>query len=245
MMDRLNRLQSHSLLVQFVLTEFIGAYPQVISAERLFGQLEKELGDGQFEHQLPQLARTMSSLTDGLVEEDQPFPWMASRGKLSKLKYYCQVYEHPDVAVSSTIADLKAASSKAFHAVLQARELIGQLSNPVEEGRCRTDLAHFSQLLGRCSAKMNELSELLAILLPLYQRDENVLYFLLRHQLEFNGLYHPLFLRQQLLAMFENSLSKAEEFLVGRYQTRGFDHIVPNISRYLNQMDAPCAPESL
>lgn len=74
--------------------------------------------------------------------------------------------------------------------------------------------------------KLKRIASLLLKLLPLFQSDENVLFFLLKRQNEIDTLLGKKYIRKALLLLRPNDLL---EFLEKRYLARGFDHLIAHI----------------
>lgn len=88
---------------------------------------------------------------------------------------------------------------------------------------------------GLCAA-LKEIRALLLDELITFRDDENVLFFLLRHQAEFDHIYSASMVRKTLETLFPEGLKTASNFLAGRYERRGFYHIIPVISQKIERL---------
>jgi hypothetical protein len=219
---------SDSLLFQFIMSEFLNAYPAVRKVEALHADLEKdESGDP-----INGLLEVLRELVGALPEEAAHAPWTRNQGILAYLKHYCACYH----AALPEAAELRATASQAFHAALSARDLLWQIALPPDEERYSLDLAYFSRLIWRLVAHMDRFSEELQSLLPKYKRDENVLYFLLQQNDSLLKAFPSDFLSSLLKEMFQGGVSDANVYLQDRYHQRGFDHLLPSIADLLSQI---------
>ncbi len=235
--------QNDSLLFQFILAEFLTALPEVQGIEEIYSALEAHLSQspsaGRVEQELSHLTNAVAHLTGGVFEEEQPFPWVSNKGSLGKLKYFCQLYQDLDETSSTIRADLRGSVSRAFHAVLQSRELLLQIRSPVDANRRKVDICNLNRLLNRINNCMGQASALIIPLSVPYKRDENVLYFILRHHCEFNHLFHPHFVQGLFEGIFESGVVEAESFLKEAYTKRGFHAILPAIGHLISNLSTP------
>lgn len=235
--------QSSGVLLQFILSEFLAAYPEVRAMGGLHAELDSQLSHTRLhDSTLSCLANALANLTGGVIEETHPLPWTRNQGALGKLKHYCQHYQNPDPSLAVLIADLKTASSKCFHAVLLARELVRQIRNGVEDDRRLTDLGNLSRMLKRLANNMNQFAQYIAAILPQHHRDESILLFLLRHRKAFDDLYQPYCLIHHLTSSYPEGLHSVSAYLSQQYQARGFDHILPAIQRLVETAAQPIVP---
>jgi hypothetical protein len=224
--------QSTALLMQFLLSELLVAYPEVRTLEGLQGHLKPRLGTSRLtDHVLSCLASSLSSLTGSVVEEAHPLPWTRHQGSLGKFKQYCELYPSIDGLLAPVIADLKMAAQKALHSVWLARELVRQIRSSDDDQRRRQDIAAVSEQLVQLATNMSCAAQCVAALLPHHHRDENVLFFVLRHHLAFDELYYPNFVLHHLSLTFSNGMTEVEAYLTQRFAARGFDHVIPVIRR--------------
>ena len=88
----------------------------------------------------------------------------------------------------------------------------------------------FSKLLETLTAgKRTKLKEFILKLIPHFHDNENVLYFLLNRQKEFNKFYRKPIVSKIFNELFKGGLSDAKAFLIRRFTQREFHHLLPLI----------------
>ncbi len=80
--------------------------------------------------------------------------------------------------------------------------------------------------------KIQPLYDLIAKFLVAFEPDENLYFFLLRHQEECKKIFGRVFLLN-LFKKKHQGLKQTEQFLINKYQERGFSHLTPSIRTYL------------
>jgi len=83
---------------------------------------------------------------------------------------------------------------------------------------------------------LKEIRALLLDELITFRDDENVLFFLLRHQAEFDHVYSASMVSKTLETLFAEGLGAASNFLTGRFERRGFYHLIPLISQKIERL---------
>lgn len=136
------------------------------------------------------------------TESDTP-PWQENLGLLHQLKFQA------DYLTESNSEELLTALKKAINTAIQECE-----AESFSETRTRN------------------LFNLTAEFLFTFEPDENLYYYLLRHQEECKKTFGRVF----LLNFFKKKhqgLKQTEQFLIDKYQERGFLHLKPSIRNYL------------
>jgi len=73
--------------------------------------------------------------------------------------------------------------------------------------------------------------------LPCFKKDENVLFFLLRHSTQFSAIYGSEFLPNVILKMYPKGMDEAKSFLQKAYARRKFNHLIPLIHSYFEHLE--------
>jgi hypothetical protein len=114
---------------------------------------------------------------------------------------------------------------------LQCRDFLRFLKEPHMRATT-TQYVSFIRSYSQVTANVTKLIQAIHELIPHFKDDENLLFFLLRHQQNLNRLYGKEFLSTLLLSLFPDGLQEMEEFLHTKYSARSFHHILPQISEH-------------
>lgn len=234
--------QSRGLLFQFILSEFLTSYSKVNEIEGIYSSIESELIKNRLqadiESSLSQTLTLIPMLTGAQMEitDEQTFPWTHNKGSLNKLRYYCFLFgqkniENPD-AVKMNIC-----VSKAFHSALQLREVILSLQHQILDGTVPNYVSLY-HLLDKLIDNMRLASRLILKLLIQYKDDENILYFLLKNQKDFDVVYDTPFVAKVLKKMYPEGLKFAKDLIVEKYVKRGFGYLIGFISKKMAELEA-------
>ncbi len=228
--------QNSGLLFQFVLEELLLSIPVVDQIHLTFTALENALmqrtDPDEVEGYLANLLVNIAELTGSALVHNQIYPWTPSKGSLGKLKHYTQLLAPGDQEepfhYPATL--LSVAISKAYHSAIQAREIVWQLrQKPITLSEAST----LFSLLTRLAVKVQEASDLLPTLVAHFREDENVLYYLLRSREKFEAVYKRPLVKELAKQIFKRGITEMGDFLVERYQERGFDQVAASIPRQI------------
>ena len=208
--------QSASLLFQFVLEEFLASWPRIVELQHCHIELKSAL-DGRNQNEVDRILAHMSVAVADLTGSEQVgnmiYPWSAKKGALGKLKHYTHLFDGFEA--------LRTDVSKAFHATLQAREVLWQWrQGSPDEG--------LFKLLDRIDELAQRLKRHMPEVLTHFGDDENVLLFLLKRQAELAVIYDGLV--EMVEGLFSEGLSGLEQHVRQRYFDRGFHQMLPMIS---------------
>lgn len=70
-----------------------------------------------------------------------------------------------------------------------------------------------------------------------FAKDENVLFFLVRHKKDFEKFQGSGFVKRLLVKTYSNGIAEAEEYLIHRYKKRGFDDLIPAIEMFMKDLN--------
>ncbi|CRX38479.1 hypothetical protein [Estrella lausannensis] len=69
-----------------------------------------------------------------------------------------------------------------------------------------------------------------------FAKDENVLFFLVRHKKDFDKFQGAGFVKRLLIKTYPKGIAEAEEYLIYRYKKRGFDDLIPAIGMFMKDL---------
>lgn len=232
--------QSPSLLFQFILNEFLETYQESQKIEQTYRQMESMIIKNRLlaevEEYIYLLLDSLTQLTGSSLMNEDSFPWSSDNGSLSKLHHYCYFFAQSSPFNEKASANLNICVSKAFHSSLQSRETVLTLMQEQMKGNQIPDYATLYKLLDRLIDNMHRASRLLLQILIKCQDDENIVFFLFRHQKRFSDIYKPSFFNRILNKMYPCGLKDAKEFLINRYAQRGFQELLETISSLSDDM---------
>jgi len=231
--------QSTPVLIQFALREFLEAYPQVTLIEKLSRDLDQKLLGPSLEERtncLSELTKAIAHLTGSPFVEDNPLPWTSSKGSLGNLRHHVFLYSMEDTEIAGTCADTRQHTSRAYHSAMQAREVIQTIRQPLDKERQSVHVGRLTTLLSRVVESVRKLAHLFSAYIYFYKKDENILYFLLRHRQQLDQVYPEGFVKLMFSEIFEGGIDATGSFIKEQYRERGFDHLLSTIDRHIKEL---------
>lgn len=222
---------NNSLLVQFIVSEFIRLYRLHIQFNML---VQENLGLNRPEHTLyPSFIHLLGQLVGSLLARDRsPFShW--SLGPLTKFKEYSEQLSRNSLHQNKLHHHLHILAHQAWLTVVHNLELLHSLD--VRSTHTAPPSTLFLTPLQRISyhlsARLGQISKLLPRIASAYWGDESVALFLLRKNDLLKEIYGP----DVLYKRFKCPLKKEEliSFLADRYKARGFETLPPAIHQLL------------
>ncbi|MBJ7449278.1 MAG: hypothetical protein JHC93_02840 [Parachlamydiales bacterium] len=229
--------QSHGLLFQFLLREFLTVFKVVQHIEHLVGEIEGDaLLNFEQTQELPlvltNLYQAITHLTGKAVINEPHFPWSTDRGCLNKLHHYCYLFAHLCPGHKKETAEMNACVRKAFHSAQESRETTICIHQELVAKRpLHGDLTILFSLLDKIIDNISKASRLIIPITLDYRHDENVLYFILNHRESLDSLYQSSFLSNIFEQMYPGGALEVKEFLIRQYSKRGFHHLLTNINQ--------------
>lgn len=207
------RQQSAPLLLQFLLSEFIHVFHQFRSIETL-------IGEEQFGHSLHSL---LLKLSGSPPRQKKSFQWNPDHGSASKLNFYATFFldEVKPLGIEFLQLEKSCKESRALGIALL----------DVIEGQKIGEIAPAVKKLRRC---VGQIAKELVKAIALFKENENVLYFLLRHKAQLDGIYESNFTVKLLKHLFLNDLQKVKDLLVRKYSSRGFGCLAKKIQQHFD-----------
>ena len=152
--------------------------------------------------------------------------WHAPYGHLPRLLHYCSLLNAHFNDSSSLCKNLGQILDRAY---LTAKKCYAVLTKEEERAHAK----FYTNLRKEVRAFMT----LLFVKLYDFRENASVLYFLLRHQEQFDALYREPIIKQTFEVFFPDGMKQAQLFLVEKFTKKGFDHLIPHIEQKLKTLD--------
>lgn len=231
---------SHSLLFQFVLVEFFQAHKQLQIMEPLLpSSLDRKMAKGIPHAHLPALIQGFTLLSGSSQGYVRDFSWNNEWGILTKLNHYFFLFVRNKITEYDTLLPLQNDLHKALLAALQCRDFLRFVQEHEQENHVTTTTLRYTTFFRNIihiHTTFAKLARTVTHTIPQFHEDENLLFFLIRHQTEFNDTYEGGFLLNLLKSLFPGGLKQLETFLFTKYTARSFHHLLPIISEKLVQL---------
>lgn len=223
--------QSSGLLFQFILHEFMMIHQEVSRVKQISHRIKIIGNNDSIQGCLEDLATTITKLSGSSHDATQGFSWQTQTGLLLKLKNYCNRYSKQDLKKNRAFFGLQDHIMKTWMHCLHSLIILQKLPLYRQKEEFRSTMfTPLLRILDRIDMQIKKISHLLAKTILLFHQDENVLFFILRHQKQLENVYQPLFVKEIFCKIFPKGLKEAENFLMEKYLNRGFEHVLPIIS---------------
>lgn len=209
---------SSGQLFQFVLSEFLQTFSHIIEIEKI----------GRQNADYSEIMVILQNMCGPSQEYSPFFPWGIDNGPLRKLNSYLELLtsQQNSTTVHSLMRDGIQLWDGALHSI-----------QTIETRRKR----QINESLADLDKTAQQLKKTLTRVIPLFSKDENVLYYLLRHQVQFAAIYGSEYLRKLFKKMYPAGLDAAENFVNKAYKQRSFHNILPLIKGYFSQLEGKMA----
>lgn len=227
---------NHSLLLQFILSEFIITFSELQKMHLLAADLKEASHHSLLTEQdhliIETLMKSISKLAGSSQDYMRIFSWNNDDGALAKLKNYCAMISQNAGREDKEFTILHRNANKAWLACLQTLDVFRLLQQQSKKTNCLDEASYteFQFAFHKMSASLRRFSNLLAELLEQFKEDENVIFFILRYQDQIDALYEPKFVAKLFSKMYSKKLQGARQFLISKYKERGFEHLLPSIN---------------
>jgi hypothetical protein len=151
------------------------------------------------------------------------FPWNLEEGILPKIMIYCDQMIQSTKRENKDILTLRRSTAKVWQQATSIQELI--ISD-----------TPFEKELDNTANAIRSLPHLTMPILYLFHDDENVLFFLLRHEKEWKQYAGKRFVPNLLRKLFPQGIEEAEGWMMKRYAVRGFIDLLPVIQEKMALM---------
>lgn len=206
------------LLMQFVLSELLLAYAEIQKIEQLM-----TIAPQYDSAMLAQLTSKIVKLSGSAQGYLRLFAWTED-GILAKIKNYCTFLYQEGGLHNQDHVDMHREADNAWLYSLQAFDTVQLIARQLPEGAI-WDPTLLSQLVLKINRSILRFSRLTTKAIMQFHRNENVLFFILRHHTQFDELYGAHSVKKLLQKMFTNSLEEARHFLSKKYIDRGFGNL--------------------
>lgn len=229
--------QNNSLLFQFILSEFLITYRETLLISNIVKVLKKTSlpinWNADCEQSLCKIKSILKSLGGVSYNQQRLFSWGHDESTLGKLKNTCALFCRNVGKDDKNAATLHRHCHRAWLLCLQSLDLLRSLKGDKNEDPSFS-FPLLLNLIEKMANALHRFSRLITRLLHDFKEDENVLFFVLRHQEQIDGLFGSHFVVQLLTEMFSN-LGNAEQYISRKYEDRGFNHLLPLITKKISE----------
>lgn len=228
---------NNQLLFQFILSEFIRSVEEIKQINQHLMKLKPfwtTLNEEQKSQECHLLLEHISKLSGSSQHYMRVLAWNDD-GYLTKLKNYCALLFQNSGRESKEQMKMQQVSNQAWLFSLQVLDII--------RGIPQKDLlspAYDDNLIYEIQTKLNKCIERLSRLVMrstlLYHNDENVIFFLLHNREKLDALYNPGHVASLFRKMFPKGTQEVGQFLLKRYEERGFDNLIPIIKKKIAEL---------
>lgn len=201
------------LLIQFILTEFFGAYECV---ETLMQQQVNKRT----------LSKIKPLLTQLIIEKQSQgiFPWNAPNCHINKLHKYCLHLSNMDINES---IELMRTLTQLLDSSYACLEMLN-----------KENIAGIKLQIPKIKMHIELFSKEIEKMLPQFTNNENVVLFLLKHQQTLAKLYGTNSLHNLLTKEFRGWKKEVSKFLEKKFAERGFSTLFPLIQNKLQELNS-------
>lgn len=217
----------NSLIFQFILTEFIESFEEIQQLERLCSR-KVDVHTKNKEETQKQIESAITKLVGSTRDYMRIFSWNFGDGLLEKLKTYCALLLRNAANDEKEIIALLHYAEKTWQAVMQAKDHL-------HEDNHRKILLHYFE---KANTSLQRFSKVIVRIVPQFRDDENVVFCILRNKEKLDRLHGPRFVAKMLGRMYSKGLKEAHHFLSRKYAERGFDHLLPVITKKISEVEA-------
>jgi hypothetical protein len=206
-----------NLLFQFILSEFLLIHVEISLINKLVQDENSSYQSYQDPiHQLAGFSQTYMRL----------FAWHSEDGMLAKFLIYSNLFAQHQLSEKESSL-LISTANQAWLLCLTCLDINRQF---------KEDPGHllFPGLMKKAAQRLiqsfKRIKKLLLGVLEQFPVNENILFFILRHDKQLGEVYGRFFVYKLFHKLFSGGLSEATQFLKERYSGRGFTDLLPVIS---------------
>lgn len=216
--------QDNSLLIQFVILEFMSTFNFASHIQSITDQcFESEKSLEQF---IPTLSDYFHKLLGTFSDHDRPgSTW--TKGPLTKLRNFCCQFSKNRKEENNLI--LYTSVHQTWISALHNLEILNASMHSHSEN---INLLIIKRNLNYFFTRLNSISKHLPRVLTSFYDNENVMFFLFRKKDQLAEVYGPHFLKKLFKASVKQSTHKQDtiQLLMQRYIKRGFGHMISTIN---------------
>lgn len=177
------------------------------------------LKDSQNQQNAAKFAEILTLLIGKGYEGIRPVAWKPESGAFTKLRNYCALYARLGDDEDRQAFDLHQITDVIWltlgHCLKHLRDE-GEIPQPLLKKIFQLE----TRLLGALKKIIFD-----------FREDENVLFFLLRHRQALDLMFGEKFVHKTLTRLFPDGLKEAQQFILARYQKRGFNTLTTEIEQ--------------
>ena len=212
--------KNSSLAFQFILFEMIKAQSVIESIEQFLNSYQTKNVKNVDQKEIFEILKAITQLPGSQTGLNKYFTWNLNNGILQKIKSYSleistfsssnnPLKKYSEIAICASLEILNKADVSDDNLLLAIKKL----------------LSSYQKLVGAMKK-----------LFLKFQKDENVLFFLLRYQKELEEIFGEGFACKTLKTLFSDGLNEAEKYIKNKFQKRGFDHLLPIINEKIKEL---------
>jgi hypothetical protein len=216
----------------FILADFIEVAQALHSIRLLCGQgtpviegkTESIHKDASVKDSIQKLLNILVGTTRGAPA---PFRWNSFDGFLPKLRNYCILFHQKIDGAEKDSLTFQYYAEKIFTECLHALDALLQ-----------DDRTTFLKNIEKAEGALQRLAKVLARQVADFSDDENVVFFVAKNREKLDKIYGNRFVAKMLSRMYPKGLRDAQAFLVKRYLDRGFEQLLPEITKKMAELEA-------
>lgn len=220
--------ENDSLLLQFILSEFLLACREIREIQARFNELQKHPPDQPREAILKKLLLCLEHLSGASHDTMRLFSWGQEGGILYKLDSYTALFCKRTAPEGTLEQSLHHSINQYLLLSMQLHDTLYRARTQIVNGK--ELLEEFRYLKENMIAHSEKCSALLSKAIECFSEDENVLFFLLRHKQEFDEFFNEAYVEQLLKKISRGALADLEKNLLDKYRSRGFIQLLPIIA---------------
>lgn len=219
--------EDNSILIQFILEEFIHAYQLTSQIKEL---IQECLDSTDRLNSLSlSLIQILGQLVGCLHHQERSSLSRWTRGSLTKFKEYCEQFSRNSSHQNKQHVNLHMAAHQAWIMATYNLELLNSLyTNPyIPDSNSIIFLLPLKRSLQNLQLRFDQISRYIPRVLNEFWHNENVIYCLIRKKKLLTEIYGQDFFYKRF--KWPKKTSGLIELLISRYQARGFETLLPSI----------------
>jgi hypothetical protein len=225
--------ENDSLLLQFILSEFLLVYQEISSLHSHFEGFQTAISKRRPKEQrqdfLDQLIASVELLSGASHDTMRLFSWGQEGGLLHKLNSYSALFSRRSAPNGKLEQTLYRHINQCLLISIQFHDLLLTV-NEFPSSQWKNYIEELEALESKIISNGEKFSKLLPKIIQRFSEDENVIFFVLRHCKEFDQLFHEGFVKKILSKLDHGTLNDVEKYLVKQYRKRGFTQLLSVIS---------------
>lgn len=219
--------QDNSLLIQLMMTELSAIHqlvPFIISLKKIDLPNNKDEYLAQLQHHLATLIGELEDRACASVSR-----W--SKGPLTRLKEYCEQFFRNAVIQNKNHLNLSIHVYQIWLSTIFNLQLIHQLKTCCDQRKSDLIFNQIQKAVQTLLTRINLATKHFLNGLKAFNNNENVIFFLMRKK----DLLIKIYGFEQVNKLFKSFSKKQSlsKLLIGRFKSRGFDHLLPTIKQEL------------